>query len=308
MGHAVSLQSFLSSVGAGDVADFFRHIGRFLIDQVEPVVVEDMGITAPGKGRRIAVIVMGIIVGRRSDGQSLVFVAQVCFSQRIPVVFKVAEDEKLPVVWRADDIDTVFCIAGEDFQLRCIVDGNVIDSRMARLGNEIPVIESPQERMMAPRELVFVYAEQLLGQELLLDMIEMIECGLGSPAEGQGGIDMGTGPVQIFYQFRPVIDFFEGQRFYRCAGDNEAVVVLVPDFVKGVIIGIEVGGVGVAAHVGSGMTEIDLYLQGRITEETEVLEFRDFLERHEIQDQDAQGSDVLVEGFAAVNGRDSFFV
>ena len=296
------------SVGAGDVADFFRHIGRFLIDQVEPVVVEDMGITAPGKGRRIAVIVMGIIVGRRSDGQSLVFVAQVFFSQRIPVVFKVAEDEKLPVVWRADDIDTVFCIAGEDFQLRRIVDGNVIDSRMARLGNEIPVIESPQERMMAPRELVFVYAEQLLGQELLLDMIEMIECGLGSPAEGQGGIDMGTGPVQIFYQFRPVIDFFEGQRFYRCAGDNEAVVVLVPDFVKGVIIGIEVGGVGVAAHVGSGMTEIDLYLQGRITEETEVLEFRDFLERHEIQDQDAQGSDVLVEGFAAVNGRDSFFV
>ena len=52
------------SVGAGDVADFFRHIGRFLIDQVEPVMVEDMGITAPGKGRRIAVIVMGIIVGR----------------------------------------------------------------------------------------------------------------------------------------------------------------------------------------------------------------------------------------------------
>ena len=259
------------SVGAGDVADFFRHIGRFLIDQVEPVVVEDMGITAPGKGWRIAVIVMGIIVGRRSDGQSLVFVAQVFFSQRIPVVFKVAEDEKLPVVWRADDIDAVFCIAGEDFQLRCIVDGNVIDSRMARLGNEIPVVESPQERMMALRELVFVYAEQLLGQELLLDMIEMIECGLGSPAEGHGGIDMGTGPVQIFYQFRPVIDFFKGQRFYWCAGDDEAVIVLVPDFVKGVIIGIEVGGVGVAAHMGSGMTEIDLYLQGRITEETEVL-------------------------------------
>ena len=68
-------------------------------------------------------------------------------------------------------------------QLWRIVHGNVVDSRMAGLGNEVPVIEAAQERMVADRQLVFVDTEELCWQKNLFDAIEMIERGLGTPAE-----------------------------------------------------------------------------------------------------------------------------
>lgn len=93
------------------MADFFRYIRCFLVDQVEPVMIEDMGIAAPGKGRRPAVIIIRIIIGRRSDGKAFILVACIFLGQCIPVVFEMAENKELAVVRRADDIDAVFGIA-----------------------------------------------------------------------------------------------------------------------------------------------------------------------------------------------------
>ena len=96
----------------GDTADFFGHVWRFLIDQVQPVMIEDMGIAAPNEARRVAVVVVRIVVGRRLDRQTLVFITPIFLSQCIAVVFEMAEDEETAMIGCADDVDAVFRVAG----------------------------------------------------------------------------------------------------------------------------------------------------------------------------------------------------
>ena len=50
---------------------------------------------------------------------------------------------------------------------------------------------------------------------------------------------------------------------------------------------------GVCGDVGLRVDEIHLHLQGRVAEQTQELRLRHILDRHEVQNEDAQRADVL---------------
>ena len=124
-------------------------------------MVEDMGIAAPNEIRRVAVVVAGVIIFRRSNGQPLIFIAEVFLRQRIPVVLKMTENEETAVIRCADDVDAVVDVAGKDIQSWCIIDGNIVDGCMAGLGDEITVVKTAQEGMVAYGQLIFINAKKL---------------------------------------------------------------------------------------------------------------------------------------------------
>lgn len=80
----------LSADAEFSAADVFQAVRRFLVYDIEPVVVEQMGVAAPGEDRLVLVVVLGIVMLGNADGQAFIFVAQVFGFQRPPVVFEVA--------------------------------------------------------------------------------------------------------------------------------------------------------------------------------------------------------------------------
>ena len=54
--------------------------------------------------------------------------------------------------------------------------------------------------------------------------------------------------------------------------------------------------------------EIYFDLEGRIAKQAEELQLRRFFQGHEIEDEDAEGADILMEGRALVYGKNSFFM
>lgn len=81
---------------------------------------------------------------------------------------------------------------------------------MTGLGNEIAVVEAPEERMVGQGEIVLVNTEEFPWKDSLFHPIVPIQPCLGGPAEMEGGEHMTVGPVEKFQHFRPVIHFLIG--------------------------------------------------------------------------------------------------
>lgn len=111
---------------------------------------------------------------------------------------------------------------------------------MTGLGNEIAVVEAPEERMVGQGEIVLVNTEEFPWKDSLFHPIVPIQPCLGGPAEMEGGEHMAVGPVEIFQHFRPVIHFFIGHFFHRRPGNDKAIIFPVLNIIKGEVIFIQV--------------------------------------------------------------------
>ena len=172
-----------------------------------------------------------------------------------------AEDEDAAGLLIGNDIDAVLGGAGEDGELRCLIDLSVIDGGVAGLRDEVAVVKAAEERVVVHREAVLVDAEELAGEDALLYSVVTVEPGLCRPAEVQGGEDMGIRPFEVFHHLRPVFDFFVGHLFDGRAGDDEAVVFLILDVIEGEIVLGQVGAVRVGGLARRDAGEIDRELQ-----------------------------------------------
>ena len=92
-------------------------VGRFLIDEIQPVVIEEVSIAAPYEPRLFLGIIVGIIIFRKIDGKTFLFVSPVFPFQGAPVVFEMAEDEYSSGFPVGDDVDAVFFGPGKDYQI-----------------------------------------------------------------------------------------------------------------------------------------------------------------------------------------------
>lgn len=88
-----------AQVGDG-LWDLLELIGRHLVDPVEPVAVEQVGVRAPGEERLLLGVVLGKVVLGHADGQALVEVAPELVGQGVAAVLKVARDVDLVEVAR----------------------------------------------------------------------------------------------------------------------------------------------------------------------------------------------------------------
>ena len=159
-------------------------------------MIEQVSVAAPREVRLLGIVVTRIVILGHGNGQALFLIPQVFLFQGPPVVLEVAEDEETAVIRRTDDVDAVFDGPGEDVELRRIVDLDVVNRRMPRLGDEVTVIEAPQEGMVLLGQLVFKDTEELGRQETLFDAIVVIQGCLGAPAKVERREGMCLGPFK----------------------------------------------------------------------------------------------------------------
>ena len=104
---------------------------------------------------------------------------------------------------------------------------------------------------------------------------------------------MGLGPFHDFRKLRPVLYLLERKLLDRCAGDDQAVEVLLLHLIQGHIELIEMRGVGVLRLVGRHGHKGDLRLNRKVRQHTENIKLCILLQRHQVQNRDPQWSDLL---------------
>ena len=83
-----------------------------LIDEVQPVVIEKVGVAAPDEAWLFLRIVVGVIIFRQADGKALLAISFIFPFQRAQVILEVAEDEDAAGLLIGNDIDAVLGGAG----------------------------------------------------------------------------------------------------------------------------------------------------------------------------------------------------
>ncbi len=124
----------------------------------------------------------------------------------------------------------------------------------------------------------------------------VVEACLCRPADVEGGGDVGARPVEYLGDFAPVVDFLEGHLLYGGAGDDHAVVPLVAHLVEVGVEGLHVLDGGVLRGVALDLHEGDFDLQGGVGKKPDEVGLGGDLQGHQVQDDDAQGADVLARG------------
>ena len=104
---------------------------------------------------------------------------------------------------------------------------------------------------------------------------------------------MVIGPLEDLLQFLPAVHLLIFNLFHRCAGDDHAVIVIVPNILKGLVELIQVVYPGILRLMAARRYECNVQLERRVGEGAQKLKLRVLLERHEIQDHDLKRSDVL---------------
>ena len=71
----------------------------------------------------------------------------------------------------------------------------------------------------------------------LRNPVVIVQTGLRTPADVEGGMDMLFRPFHDLTQFIPVLHIGERHLLHRCASDDHTVEVVVSDLVKGLVKG-----------------------------------------------------------------------
>ena len=244
--------------------EIVQTVGRFLVYEIQPVMVKQMGIAAPYETGLFLGIIVGIVIFRQTDGKSLFPIPLVLPFQGAQVVFKMAQHENAAGFLVGNDVDAVFLGPGKNGQFRRDIHFFIVNGSMTGLGDEIAVVEAPEERMVGQGEIVLVNTEEFPWKDSLFHPIVPIQPCLGGPAEMKGGEHMTVGPVEIFQHFRPVIHFFIRHFFHRRPGNDKAVIFPVLNIIKGEVIFIQVRPVRMGGFPGSDTGKIHIQLQRRI--------------------------------------------
>ena len=102
------------------------------------------------------------------------------------------------------------------------------------------VVKATEEDGALVIHLVGEYAKDLLVKLVLIDAVVVIKAGLCAPANMQSAMDVGLAPLHYFDKLVPILDLLEGHMLNGCAGNDEAIVVVVLYVVKDLVEGQEV--------------------------------------------------------------------
>ena len=157
------------------------------------------------------------------------------------------------------------------------------------------VVETAHQRRGGLDHAVLVHAGELGRQLVLVDTVVMVQASLRAPADVEGGMDVGGGPIHDLDQLVPIVDVRKIQLLNGSAGDDEAVEIGIADLVERAVEGIQMLGGHVFSLVAAGAQKFHLALQRRVGELAHDLRLGGDLGGHEVQDQHAQGTNVLVQ-------------
>ena len=72
---------------------------------------------------------------------------------------------------------------------------------------------------------------------MLLDAVMIIQSCLSTPANVEGGMDMGLAPLHDLAEFLPVVHIFKFHQFHRRTGDHHTVKFPILQFLKALVEG-----------------------------------------------------------------------
>ena len=106
------------------------------------------------------------------------------------------------------------------------------------------------------------------------------------------------------FQFLPVMDVLKVDKAQGGPGDDQSIVTMVPDLIEGFVKGLEVFDGCILGGMVFWMYQVNLDLQGCIGKQSQQMGFCGMLDRHNVQDHNALGPDILVDGTAMVHDED----
>ena len=249
--------------------------------------------TPPADHRRLGIVVLGIVIFRHLDGQTLILVPQVFPFQGIGIILHMTGDENLPAFLVHHCIHPGLLRGGENLQSGNLLNVRPIHGGMPGMWNPEHIIEAPQQNRPLVVSVMGIDAEQLPGQRMLLNAIVVVKSRLGSPADVEGGMDMGFAPLHNPAQLRPVVHFLKGHLLHRRTSDHHAVKFPVFQLVKSFVEGQKMLLRGVLGAMRGNHHQLQVDLQGRVAQQTAQLGLRGNFGRHQIQQNNLQGTDVL---------------
>ena len=289
----------------GLLGDLAGIVGGGLVDVVvEPVGVQQLPGAAPVDDGGQAGVAAGEVVGGQVGVKPPLHVPEILLGQGVVVVLRVGEDEKAAVVRALHPEHPRLVGQGQDFQLRLFQQLFHGDFGVAGVGGPEVVVKPPEQGGAPADDGVLVYAGQLAGKGALIDAVVAVKPRLGAPADVEGGVDVGAGPVHNLAQLVPIVHLLKLQVLHRRAGDNHAVELLVPHLVKGGVEGLQMGDVGVLGGVAPGLEQLDVDLEGGVGQLAQQLGLGDDFGGHQVEDEQVQGADVLVQGAALRHDKD----
>lgn len=205
-----------------------------------------------------------------------------------------------------DEAEAGFGAFGEDDEAAVGGEVGAADFGVAGDGDGEVVGEAAEVGRRRDEGLVAEDAEGFGGEFVFGDAVEVVEGGLGGPADVVGAVDVGLGPVEDAAEFVPVGDLFEGQEFDGGAGDDEAVEAVVADLLPGEVEGEQVLHGGVAGDVVGDAHEGEFDLEGGSSDEAGELGLGSDLIGHEVEEADAEGADILADGIGFAHDHDAF--
>ena len=250
---------------------------------------------APAVGGGAAVVVAREIVDRQGDRVALLLVAVVFLLERGRVVFEVVEHVERPVRRVVDQAGAG--LVGRDQQLEPAPRRQVGLAHLgpAADGDDEIVREAAQEGRAGRRDPVAEAAEGLLRQRVLGHAVEVVQHGLPAPADREGRLDVGLGPVEDLGQLLPVGDVLEVEQLDRRAGDDQPVELARARLGEGLVEGGHVLVRGIARAVLGHADEREFDLERRRADDPGDLGFGLDLLRHQVYQPDLERADVLAQ-------------
>ena len=118
----------------------------------------------------------------------------------VRVVLQMAADEKLPVVLALDGENARLVRDSQQLQLGDLQDILLPVFRIPGVGRVKHIIKAPKEGGASPEGLVGEYAEELFRQTVFGDAVMIVQACLRTPADMQGGMYVGLGPLHDLAQ------------------------------------------------------------------------------------------------------------
>ena len=155
------------------------------------------------------------------------------------------------------------------------------------------VIEAPENGQRGHERVLLEDAEHLFVQFIFGNAVVMVKPSLRRPANIKGRGDMRPRPVENLRNFIPVVHLFVFQMFHRRPCDNHSIKLFILHQLKVPVKGFHVFNGGILVCVAFHLHESDFNLQRRIGKQANQVCFSRDFQRHQVQNDNAQRTDVL---------------
>ena len=140
---------------------------------------------------------------------------------------------------------------------------------------------------------MLIYAEYFLRKGQLRYTVMVIKPCLSAPADVQCALHVRFAPLHHPAQLLPVIDLLKGHLLHRSAGYDKSVVIFILYVIKGFVKGYHVLPGGMLGHSAADGDKLHVDLQRGIAQQTCKLRFGSNFGGHQIQNKNAQRTDIL---------------